>query len=57
MALNLTDYFDVVTEPMDLGTICSQIEQHEITSKEEFAAKMRLVFENALKYNAPKSEV
>ena len=57
VALNIPDYFDIVKEPMDFSTICSQIENHSIQTKEEYAARMRLVFSNALLYNKAGSDV
>lgn len=42
---------------MDFGTIATQIETHVVQSKEEYAARMRLVFSNALLYNKPGSDV
>ena len=57
MALDIPDYLTIVKEPMDFGTIATQIENHVVQSKEEFAARMRLVFSNALLYNKPGSDV
>lgn len=57
VALDIPDYLTIVKEPMDFGTIATQIENHVVQSKEEFAARMRLVFSNALLYNKPGSDV
>ena len=57
VALGLSDYFDVVKHPMDFSTILSQIENHELRSKDEFASKVNLVFDNALLYNSKGSDV
>ena len=42
---------------MDLGTIQKNIENHILTSKEEFAAAVQLVFSNAVLYNKPQDDV
>lgn len=57
MALGLSDYFEVVKQPMDFSTILAQIESRELRSKDEFASKMNLVFDNAQLYNAKGSDV
>lgn len=38
IALDLPDYFDIVKNPMDFGTLQRRIETQMVTSKEEFAA-------------------
>ena len=57
VALNIPDYFDIIKQPMDLGTIQKNIENHILTSKEEFAAAVQLVFSNAVLYNKPQDDV
>jgi len=49
------DYLNYVRTPMDFGTIKSKINQYKTPF--EFEADVRLVFENARKYNAPETEV
>ena len=49
--LDIPDYFDVITHPMDFGTIQSRLETQAYSSREEFAADMRRVFSNAKTYN------
>jgi hypothetical protein len=51
VALNIPIYFDIIEEPMDLGTIHSQLESGDLDSPEEFIRLVRLVFENAIKFN------
>jgi hypothetical protein len=51
VALNIPTYFDIIEEPMDLGTIHSQLESGDLDSPEEFIRLVRLVFENAIKFN------
>ncbi|CAJ2658730.1 unnamed protein product [Trifolium pratense] len=57
VALNIPDYFTVISHPMDLGTIKSKLEKNVYFSKEEFAADVRLTFSNAMTYNPPANDV
>ena len=51
VAHNIPTYHQVITNPMDLGTIQEKMEAGEIESPAEFARLMRLVFENAVTFN------
>ncbi|KAL3797031.1 hypothetical protein ACHAWO_006667 [Cyclotella atomus] len=51
IALGIPTYFDIITEPMDLGTIQSQLDSGDLDSPDEFIRLVRLVFENAIKFN------
>eukprot|EP00514_Thraustochytrium_sp_LLF1b_P002206 CAMPEP_0184522682 /NCGR_PEP_ID=MMETSP0198_2-20121128/8419_1 /TAXON_ID=1112570 /ORGANISM="Thraustochytrium sp., Strain LLF1b" /LENGTH=618 /DNA_ID=CAMNT_0026913539 /DNA_START=685 /DNA_END=2541 /DNA_ORIENTATION=- len=51
-ALGLRDYRDVITEPMDLGTVLRKFDHKEYTSHEAAIQDVRLTFNNAIKYNA-----
>ncbi|KAF5197025.1 Transcription factor gte12 [Thalictrum thalictroides] len=51
VVLNIPDYFSVISKPMDLGTIKSKLEKELYTKTEEFAADVRLTFNNAMLYN------
>ncbi|KAK9088176.1 hypothetical protein Scep_027258 [Stephania cephalantha] len=53
VALQIPDYFDIISEPMDLGTIKKKLENGLYSSTNEFAADVRLTFSNAMKYNPP----
>lgn len=55
--LNLPDYFDIIKNPMDLGTIKSKLSSGEYSSPLEFLADVRLTFTNAKTYNSPGSDV
>ncbi|KAL2341074.1 hypothetical protein Fmac_009014 [Flemingia macrophylla] len=57
VALNIPDYFTIISHPMDLGTIKSKLEKHLYSDIEEFAADMRLTFSNAMTYNPPGNDV
>jgi hypothetical protein len=51
VALGIPTYFDVVKDPMDLGTIKTRMDANKIDSPEEFARLVRLTFENAITFN------
>ncbi|KAL3811507.1 hypothetical protein ACHAXA_000411 [Cyclostephanos tholiformis] len=51
IALGVPTYFDVIKEPMDLGTIKTMMDSGEIDSPAEFSRLVRLTFENAITFN------
>eukprot|EP00232_Nephroselmis_pyriformis_P012091 CAMPEP_0182877074 /NCGR_PEP_ID=MMETSP0034_2-20130328/14534_1 /TAXON_ID=156128 /ORGANISM="Nephroselmis pyriformis, Strain CCMP717" /LENGTH=113 /DNA_ID=CAMNT_0025009895 /DNA_START=75 /DNA_END=413 /DNA_ORIENTATION=- len=56
IALGIPEYFDVITKPMDLGTIKSKLtRKKEYTSKDDLNADVKLVWANCKKFN-PKGE-
>ncbi|KAK1946999.1 Transcription factor GTE3 [Phytophthora citrophthora] len=57
VALGIPDYFRVIKEPMDLGTIRNHLESGFYDSPSEFADHVRLTFRNAMLYNAAHSQV
>ena len=57
VALGIPDYPDIVKNPMDFGTILTNIENRVIQTREDFAANVRLVFSNAFLYNKPTDDV
>ncbi|GJN38100.1 hypothetical protein PR202_gb27112 [Eleusine coracana subsp. coracana] len=54
-ALGLHDYHTIITKPMDLGTVKSKLSAGQYKSPREFAADVRLTFQNAMTYN-PKGQ-
>ena len=50
---NATDYFSIITRPMDLGTVKRRLDDHMYKSWDEFGEDIRLIFANAMKYNKP----
>eukprot|EP00070_Physeter_catodon_P000763 XP_007101449.2 bromodomain testis-specific protein [Physeter catodon] len=56
-ALGLHNYYDIVKNPMDLGTIKAKMDNQEYKNVYEFAADVRLMFMNCYKYNPPDHEV
>ncbi len=55
--LNLPDYFHIIRNPMDLGTIRNGINNSRYRTLADVAAHVRLVFDNAMTYNQPGSDV
>ncbi|KAI8908251.1 hypothetical protein DFJ77DRAFT_474363 [Powellomyces hirtus] len=45
------DYYDVIKNPMDLGTMTTKLERHQYTSKKEFADDLALIWNNCMQYN------
>lgn len=56
-ALHIPDYFSIIKNPMDLGTIRTKLVNGEITTEEEYISQVRLVFDNAVLYNKPQDDV
>lgn len=55
--LKIPDYFDVIKNPMDLGTIKRKLMNNAYKSGEDFIDDLDLVFRNCRIYNPPDSEV
>eukprot|EP01114_Cavostelium_apophysatum_P008922 TRINITY_DN2195_c0_g1_i5.p1 TRINITY_DN2195_c0_g1~~TRINITY_DN2195_c0_g1_i5.p1 ORF type:complete len:648 (+),score=244.76 TRINITY_DN2195_c0_g1_i5:200-2143(+) len=55
--LGIPDYLTVIKRPMDFSTIQDKIDNGEYSKPEEFCVDMRLVFANAMLYNAPGSQI
>lgn len=49
--MNLVDYPQIVTEPMDLGTVRRKLKAKEYPSPAEFLVDMRKIWTNCLTYN------
>ena len=45
------DYFDVIDQPIDFGTIKKKLTFNVYNSVQEFIYDMKLVFDNCIKYN------
>lgn len=52
--MHLPDYFSVVKQPMDLGTVKTKFSNDIYETPEQFCADMRLIFRNAMTYNHQK---
>ena len=55
--LNLSDYHDIIKEPMDFGTIKSRLEENYYWSSQECIQDFKLVFSNCYSYNQPDEEI
>ncbi|WVZ95248.1 hypothetical protein U9M48_041039 [Paspalum notatum var. saurae] len=55
--LNIPDYFDIVKQPMDLGTIQKKMKAGAYSTPREFAEDVRLTFRNAMNYNPVNNDV
>ncbi|CAA2972000.1 transcription factor GTE4 isoform X1 [Olea europaea subsp. europaea] len=57
VSLGLHDYFDIIKNPMDLGSVKAKLNQNVYKSPLEFAEDVRLTFRNALTYNPKEQDV
>ncbi|CAI9784393.1 unnamed protein product [Fraxinus pennsylvanica] len=57
VALGLHDYFEIIKNPMDLGTVKAKLNQNAYKSPIEFAEDVRLTFRNAMTYNPKEQDV
>lgn len=57
VALNIPDYFKIITNPMDFGTIKEKLYSGKYNDLSEFIHDADLVFTNACTYNHPTSDV
>jgi len=53
----VTDYLDLVKEPMDLSTVESRLFSGKYSSAHEFSTDIRKIWSNAFTYNPPESDV
>lgn len=51
VAHGIPNYFDVIKDPMDLGTIQKRMDAGEVETPGELSRLVRLTFENAIAYN------
>lgn len=54
--LELFDYPDIVSQPMDLGTVLSKLKKHQYPNAATCAADIKLVWANCMSYNAEESD-
>ncbi|KAL9106969.1 MAG: hypothetical protein Q9227_008092 [Pyrenula ochraceoflavens] len=46
------DYYNIIKQPMDLGTMTKKLKQTAYKSKKEFVDDLNLIWNNCLRYNA-----
>merc|ERR1712179_185454 len=51
--LGLSDYHEIIKNPMDLGTVKNKMDNREYKNGAEFANDVRTIFTNCYKYNPP----
>ncbi|KAI9497250.1 Bromodomain-containing protein [Zychaea mexicana] len=57
VAWGATDYYDIIKKPMDLSKIQTNLDEYQYANEEEFAADVRLMFQNCYTYNNPQHPV
>ena len=57
VALGIPDYFDIIKQPMDLGTIRKKLDNRQYATADQFEADVRLIFSNCYAYNSPDSDI
>eukprot|EP01103_Thecamoeba_quadrilineata_P010644 TRINITY_DN2352_c0_g1_i1.p1 TRINITY_DN2352_c0_g1~~TRINITY_DN2352_c0_g1_i1.p1 ORF type:complete len:307 (-),score=65.07 TRINITY_DN2352_c0_g1_i1:97-894(-) len=56
--LNIPDYFEIIKNPMDFGTISKRLDQETHYSSPDLVhADVNLVFDNAVTYNPPNNDI
>ena len=55
--LNIPDYFKIVPNPMDLGTVKANLNAGNLQNAENICRDVRLIFENCVLYNGEQSHV
>nr|CCA21725.1 bromodomain containing 2 putative [Albugo laibachii Nc14]CCA21850.1 bromodomain containing 2 putative [Albugo laibachii Nc14] len=51
-----TEYLKMIAEPMDMGTLRSQMLSHAISTPTEFVRKGSLIFQNAIDFNSAEDD-
>lgn len=54
---NIMDYFDIITHPMDLGTVRKRPAHNFYSNARLFVQDMNLIWSNSFKYNGPQHMV
>ncbi len=54
---NILDYFDIISNPMDLGTVRKKITHNSYGSAKEFVYDMNLIWTNCYKYNGDSHDI
>lgn len=54
ICLQVSDYLEVIKEPMDLSTVITKIDKHNYLTAKDFLTDIDLICSNALEYNPDK---
>ena len=57
VALHIPDYFSIIKNPMDFGTIYARLLDGSLATEAEYLELVRRVFDNAILYNKPSDDV
>lgn len=57
VALNVPDYFEIVKQPMDLGTIQTNLANNKYENGDEFERDVKLIFKNCYAFNPEGTDV
>ena len=57
VALHIPDYFSIIKNPMDFGTIYARLLDGSLATEAEYLALVHRVFDNAILYNKPSDDV
>jgi len=57
IALGLSDYFEIVKVPMDLGTVIKRLDGGSYRDLQNFVSDVSLTFDNAMLYNPKNTDV
>lgn len=55
--LGIPDYFEIVKQPMDLGTVKQRLQSNYYTTMKQFLDDVQLIFDNCIMYNGESSQV
>jgi len=53
----IIDYFEIIEQPMDFGTIKKKLTFNLYNNVHEFTVDMKLVFDNCVKYNGIENQI
>ena len=57
IALGVPTYFEIIEHPMDLSTVEHKLKSNAYTAQDDFIADVRLIWSNALTFNASETDV
>ena len=55
--LGIQDYYAIIKEPMDFGTMREKLKRHQYVRIEDFVKDIQSVFNNCFRYNGQESRV